>query len=259
MAVRHASLQKEWIVSKFDWLNAIHLIPMKPSSKLLLLTLASFANAAGENVFPSSATMVERSGLSRATVFRHLKVLRAAGHIRQVGRVSKYNRTWRYAIDVEKIMSDAGIPMRLPESQKETDKVAACDSQSLNAIPSESQSDTQSGQSINQSEQTTKPDIIHHPSPPASPDDDEVIAVDHLIEDFKAWTGRLPNESEQAILRCFSEEQFLDIVNACRQKRIRNPRRYLETCLMGGSVTLADHGANRHLRIASGEWADFFE
>lgn len=90
-----------------SWTNAIFDLPISSGQKLILAVLATFADGNDNQVFPSTDTMARKSELSRATVFRHLKALRQAGYIIQTGRVSTYNRTWRYRIEVEKIIADA--------------------------------------------------------------------------------------------------------------------------------------------------------
>lgn len=90
-----------------SWTSAIFDLSISSGQKLVLAVLATFADGNDNQVFPSIDTMVRKSGLSRATVFRYLKALRQAGYIIQTGRVSAYNRTWRYQIEVEKIIADA--------------------------------------------------------------------------------------------------------------------------------------------------------
>lgn len=54
---------------------------LDPPLKLTLLVLANYANHDGENAYPSVDVIAEKTGYSRATVFRHLKQLVEGGWI----------------------------------------------------------------------------------------------------------------------------------------------------------------------------------
>lgn len=57
-----------------------------PLAKFVLMALADFANKDTNEAWPSSATLAEKTGMSRSTVVAKLRVLEAAGLIKTVPR-----------------------------------------------------------------------------------------------------------------------------------------------------------------------------
>lgn len=57
-----------------------------PIDRLLAVYLADYAGDNGEGVYPAVGRLVERSGISRATVFRQLERLQQQGVLERIGR-----------------------------------------------------------------------------------------------------------------------------------------------------------------------------
>ena len=87
-------------VSGLVWERA----PVKESGLLVMLALADFANAKGENVYPSIRTLADMTRTSRSTVKRQLRALREQGLIAQA-RESRRGQPTTYRIDVERLSS----------------------------------------------------------------------------------------------------------------------------------------------------------
>ncbi|MCW1249642.1 helix-turn-helix domain-containing protein [Acaricomes phytoseiuli] len=54
---------------------------LPPAARLVLLTMANYADQDGDNVFPSLSTLVEDTGLSKNTVKSHIRKIQDAGLI----------------------------------------------------------------------------------------------------------------------------------------------------------------------------------
>ena len=65
--------------------------------KLVLVSLASFADADGSSVFPSIATIARQTGLSRRPVQQHIRALEADGVLVKVAP-SRRHRPTEYRI-----------------------------------------------------------------------------------------------------------------------------------------------------------------
>ena len=65
----------------FSWRHAILKSELSPTTRHVLLTLSCHMNDAGESCFPSIATLVEETGLSRSSVISHIKLAKEAGWI----------------------------------------------------------------------------------------------------------------------------------------------------------------------------------
>jgi len=107
-----------------------------PSAKLVLLSLADHANATGY-CWPSIARIVQRTGLSRATVFRSIETLTGLGLVAQAyeqGKVNKYTLILPVS-SCDQSHDDTSITVRPHPSHDETPPVSQCDGTSLMVRP----------------------------------------------------------------------------------------------------------------------------
>lgn len=102
-----------------------------PTQKLVLLALADHHNAKTDACFPSAARLVDRTGLSRATVFRTIKLLERKG-ILAISRIDGRPNSYTLCMDAD-------------QSHHETPPVAPCDPTSLTVRPDPSQGETLTG------------------------------------------------------------------------------------------------------------------
>lgn len=73
---------------------------LPPMEKLLALALADSANPKGFSVFPSTRTMMERSSMSRRTVFRKLRALAKPGLISATGKLRTGQVVYRLHLEL---------------------------------------------------------------------------------------------------------------------------------------------------------------
>ena len=105
----------------FSWRHAILKSELSPTTRLVLLTLSCHMNDAGESCFPSIATLVEETGLSRSSVIAHIKLAKGAGWIR-VGLHGFGGQKWKSheytsAIPDSVLCCEAGPADRPPLSE----------------------------------------------------------------------------------------------------------------------------------------------
>lgn len=83
-----------WPVDR--WRNAVLSKdgPRDPSTRLMLMTLSMHMDPDGTNAWPSQKTLATRTGLTRRTVQRHLRLAEHDGWIAR-GRGPKHGRNWR--------------------------------------------------------------------------------------------------------------------------------------------------------------------
>lgn len=79
-------------VDRFTWERAICGIPMQPTTKLIALLAATYANKDGTNVRPGNALLAAAAGTSDRTVRRALDEARAIGVLHRVSRGSNSGR-----------------------------------------------------------------------------------------------------------------------------------------------------------------------
>jgi hypothetical protein len=83
---------------------------LEPREKLVLLVLANFANDAGDNVWPSVATVARMTGLSDSSVQRSIKKMLADGYLASAGEVSVLTgKVNRYSIIAGKIPTGISV------------------------------------------------------------------------------------------------------------------------------------------------------
>ena len=85
-------------MSKFNYVKAIRSIQMHPTTKLVAMTLATYADYETGECYPSIQTLVEDTGLSNRVVCLHIK------HIEQLGILTADRSNGRrsyYKFDVE--------------------------------------------------------------------------------------------------------------------------------------------------------------
>lgn len=90
---------------------------LPPTSRLVLLCLATFGDADGTSIHPSIATISDRCGLSRRTISRELSSLEASGLIRATSHRLGGGRSvthWRIAVETSHanvaLFGRAGMP-----------------------------------------------------------------------------------------------------------------------------------------------------
>lgn len=89
-ALTLAGMEGREAVDRFHWVRVIRRIRFgrrRTGLRATVLTLASFANAHGGNVYPSVETLASATEQGRRTVLRHLALLRDV--YRLVGRISR--------------------------------------------------------------------------------------------------------------------------------------------------------------------------
>lgn len=69
---------------RFEWERIIRRYPMYPTTKLVALILATYADSDGTRVWPGVDRLGYVTGSHKATVIRHLNALRAYGLITRV-------------------------------------------------------------------------------------------------------------------------------------------------------------------------------
>ena len=66
----------------------------EPSRRLVAIALADHVNASNLECWPSLERLQKRTGLSRASVKRHLRALEEDGVIARLGQLEKANGSW---------------------------------------------------------------------------------------------------------------------------------------------------------------------
>lgn len=84
---------------------------LPPVAKLLLLKLADYGDDEGCNVFPSITTLADKTGISRRTVQRTLRVLEEQNLLEVETPATRYAPT-RYRINIWNLRGDTVTPLR---------------------------------------------------------------------------------------------------------------------------------------------------
>lgn len=79
-------------VDRFTWERAIRDISMQPTTKLIVLIAATFANKDGTNVRPGKTQLAAAAGVSTSTVKRALREARTIGVLHLVSHGSTTGR-----------------------------------------------------------------------------------------------------------------------------------------------------------------------
>ena len=91
--------QTKYSTNKLVWYKKIFDLDLTSTQKLLLAVLATFADRHGGSVYPSIATLADRSSLTARTVRRNLKVLRGRNLIMPIGQTAANVVMYRINID----------------------------------------------------------------------------------------------------------------------------------------------------------------
>lgn len=87
-------------MSNFNFINAVRQIPMPPTTKLVAITLATYADYETGECFPSIQTLMDDTGLSNRAVIAHLKNIEKLGIL--IADRSNGRRTY-YRFDMENL------------------------------------------------------------------------------------------------------------------------------------------------------------
>ena len=87
-------------MSNFNFINAVRQIPMPPTTKLVAITLATYADYETGECYPSIQTLMDDTGLSNRAVIAHLKNIEKLGIL--IADRSNGRRTY-YRFDVENL------------------------------------------------------------------------------------------------------------------------------------------------------------
>lgn len=117
-------------------------IPVSGTEKLVLVCLAFHANKNSGRAFPSRDTLVEMTGLSRATVYRAIRSLEDSGHL-----LRHSARGWQFTAEQ---MSHCATPDSQCETEKshcetETSHCETHNSKELSVIPNEYKTSASAG------------------------------------------------------------------------------------------------------------------
>lgn len=94
--VNHSRVQK-----LFDWLECIWETDLPPHAKYLCAYLRTFMNAKNDTAWPSYARIIRETGLSRATVYKYVKVLEDSGWLKIKSGNSKESTQYTASFPVE--------------------------------------------------------------------------------------------------------------------------------------------------------------
>ena len=268
------ALAKQWnTVDKFTWLNRIRQLLLSATQKHLLHAMAVYADVDGSKVFPSMQTLADDMSMDRKTVNSHVIQLRTEGWLIPEGRVSKFNHTIVYRINIDKILSfnvdensdvvakqDRGVtPLPRGESLRYREEYDALTERGIVTLPKEAQRPTtrSSNQII-----TTRPELPdHHDHPtPTTPDDDERQS-DHFKELYLSWKEKAIPKGVLKLM--MSEGATIEYWKARLErgegKKVANPIAYLSKCMENNPPGEFEAPLPRHLQYTNGEWADFIE
>jgi DNA-binding transcriptional ArsR family regulator len=96
-------------LDRFDWERLVREIEMPPMTKLVALTLATFANGDGTKAHPGESKLAAACGMKERGVRNHVTALREAGLLK---RVSRGGSMYRYA-DVYELHVPDDLPEKL--------------------------------------------------------------------------------------------------------------------------------------------------
>lgn len=106
---------------------------LQPAYKLLLLTMSTYSNSDGENVYPSQETLANACGCSVRTVMRHLAHLQEAGWLTLTKAGNKDRRANVYRLLLGRDFAFAHGAVRLAPS--EDDKPEAAPVERVEELP----------------------------------------------------------------------------------------------------------------------------
>lgn len=79
-------------LSRFEWERVVMAVDIAPTTKLVALGLATFANRSGGNAHPGNARLARELNVTVRTVERHLETLRSVGLVERTFRGSAAGR-----------------------------------------------------------------------------------------------------------------------------------------------------------------------
>ena len=94
--------QSKYSTNKLVWSKKIFELELTSAQKIVLAVLATFADRHGGRVYPSIATLADRTSLAARTVRRSLKVLREQNFIIPTGQTAA--KVVMYRINIDAIM-----------------------------------------------------------------------------------------------------------------------------------------------------------
>lgn len=100
----------------FEWQRVVRRIEMHTTTKLLALVLSTYANANGSHIIPGTERLVLVTCTSKATVARHLELLRSMGlieRVKQGNRHAKHSDEYRLTLPPNVL----DLPMLGPDDQ----------------------------------------------------------------------------------------------------------------------------------------------
>ena len=100
----------------FEWQRVVRRIEMQTTTKRLALVLSTYANADGSHVIPGTERLVLVTCTSKATVARHLDLLRGLGLIERVKQGNRHRgHSDEYRLTLPPNVLD--LPMLGPDDQ----------------------------------------------------------------------------------------------------------------------------------------------
>ena len=253
-------LAKDWrTVDKFTWLNRIRHLPLKRSGKTILNALATYANSDGTQVFPSQQTVADDTGYSREQVNRIMKSLRQPGWIIPIGRVSKFNRTVVYNINIEAIMNPVISDLHSDKMSQSKMTFHHCDSDETSPSKVAFDHTNRSSNQINPS-RPELPDHPHHPAP-AAPDEEDGLQLEQLKGLYLSWRQQSISKGVLKVME--SEGSTIEYWKARLEpgqgRKVNKPIAYLRKCLENDPPSEFVAPVPPHKQYTSGEWADCIE
>lgn len=79
-------------VGRFQWERVVRHLTMQPTTKLVVLIAATFADRDGTNIRPGNATLTDLTGLSDSTVRRAMTEARTVGVLYRESKGSNSGR-----------------------------------------------------------------------------------------------------------------------------------------------------------------------
>ena len=269
-----SALAKEWrTVDKFTWLNRIRQLLLSATQKHLLHAMAIYADADGSNVFPSMQTLASDMSMDRKTVNTHAIQLRDEGWLIPEDRVSKFNHTIVYRINIDKILSfnvdensdviekhDRGVTS-LPkgESLPYREGHDTLTERGVVTLPKGAQRPTT--RSSNQIIYTRPelPDPHHHPVPATL--DDEERQSDPFKELYLSWKEKaIPKGVLKLMMSEGATIEYWKVrLEHGEGRKVKNPTAYLRKCMENDPPGEFEPPLPRHQQYTTGKWADFIE
>ena len=124
-------------------MGKVFYLDVDPILKLTLLSLADHAHDDGTSVYPTKPRLVIKTGLSRATVFRHISEALDGGIIEKVGRRGGGPVEYRFDMTILDAAEQARRPSQTSQSETSTTKRSQREtSQSETSTTKRSQSET---------------------------------------------------------------------------------------------------------------------